>query len=264
MKTAAKILVAAGVVLLLAACPNLALKDLINKELGITSIRVGSIADAKSGSYGYTLDGAYMTSTRAKLLNTGNFGPAGTVKRSILITDIRGTVDAKVLETLDVLFIGTIYDGYGYLSSTEIDAIVNWVKSGGTAIVTTDYSDSTAVAAAFGYTGLDYGPAESISDTTAVDTPIFSGPFGDLYSGGTPIYTAGVGTYFADESGLRVFGTDASGPATVSELDYGSGKVIFLATVDFIDDLELSLGPTITPAASNDVFLGNLFAYVKR
>src|SRR5215203_5880987 len=76
------------------------------------TIRVGSVADSRFGT-SWTLNGSQMTNTRAKLLNTANFGPAGTVTRAVQITDTAstvGSVTTALLANFDVFFIGYLLD----------------------------------------------------------------------------------------------------------------------------------------------------------
>ena len=283
MKKILKALAAAALLLTVAACSNIALKDAINKELGITTTRLGSIADRRSGGYGYTLDGYYMESVRSKLLNPANFGPGGTSKKPIVITDIAGTVDSKVLERLDVLMVGRIPNGT--LSPGELSAIKSWVQSGGVVVTCPEFDSyngfySDDVAAAFGYplySGiLDpyYGPGWELPAASGL--PLFTGPFGDVsttsaghlqagdYSDAGLLGTAAGLTVLSRDDG-RVWDPDPSLMApSIALRDYGKGKLILLMTVDFISDdsLYVYLDDVIDPSYSDEVFLGNLFAYV--
>jgi hypothetical protein len=104
-------------------------------------IRIGSIADSRFGT-GWTLDGSEMANTRAKLLNSSNFGASGTVPRSIVITDTgaaEGSVNAALLSTIDVFFIGYLNDSsINAFTPSEIAAFQAWVNAGGTMIITCD------------------------------------------------------------------------------------------------------------------------------
>ena len=74
------------------------------------TINVGSVADSR-GASGWTLDGTNQSAARAKLLNTANFGPGGTVASSIAITDIATPISAGTLAPLNVLYIGYFGNG---------------------------------------------------------------------------------------------------------------------------------------------------------
>ena len=82
MKTIAKVLAGATLVIALAGCSDIALRGIIAQQVttgsGPGTIRVGSVADARFNNGGWTLDGVQMVNTRAKLLNPANFGPSGT------------------------------------------------------------------------------------------------------------------------------------------------------------------------------------------
>ena len=87
----------------------LALASFAFAEAARADIRVGSIADSRFG-FGWTLDGSNMTVTRSKLLNTANFGAGGTIADPIVITDTAATINASLLSTFDVFFIGYLQD----------------------------------------------------------------------------------------------------------------------------------------------------------
>ena len=114
------------------------------------AIEVGSIADSRFET-GWTLDGSRMTTTRAKLLTTSNFGPLGTVGEAINITDVGGPIDFTALSTFDVFFIGYLFDDFaGGLTADELQAMENWVNAGGTMVITCDDDEYDAVCSAFG------------------------------------------------------------------------------------------------------------------
>jgi hypothetical protein len=250
MKSAAKLIV--GVVALCAAV----------HAFGQT-IRVGSVVASRFPT-DWTLDGSQMTNTRAKLLNTANFGPGGTVARTVQITDTAGTVGSvttALLANFDVFFIGYLIDSSpNAFTAAEISAMQSYVNSGGTMIVTCDDNSYDAVCAAFGHPATSGSPGiNPILPTPAGSaTNIFNGPFGVVSS----INEAGTQGAFTVTTGSTVLAVDST-PGTplpvVLTQNFGLGRVIFLADVDLIANAA-SGGGTIT--TQNDFFLGNLFASV--
>ncbi|HEY2817751.1 MAG TPA: hypothetical protein VGK44_11540 [Casimicrobiaceae bacterium] len=99
------------------------------------SLRVGSVTDTRFGD-SWTLDGPEMANTRAKLLNTANFGAGGTVSKAIAITDTAGTVGSvtgSLLANFDVFFIGYLDDAnVNAFTPAELSAMQAWVNGGGT------------------------------------------------------------------------------------------------------------------------------------
>jgi len=228
------------------------------------TVRVGSVVDSRFNSGGWTLDGSHMVSTRAKLLNLANFGPGGTVPRTIQITDTAaavGSVTPALLSQFDVFFIGYLLDGSpNAFTGAELAAMQAYVTSGGTMIVTCDDSSYDAVCASFGHPALPSGPSINPIVPTAAGsaTTIFNGPFGNV----TSILEFGTLGAFAVATGATILAQDST-PGTplpvVLIQNFGSGRVIFLADVDLIAD-SLSSGPGINN--QNDQFMGNLFAFV--
>ena len=267
MKTISKVLIGVVLALALAGCSDIALRGIIADKVaaGVATIRVGSIANTRVGT-GYTLDGSQMVTVRSKLLNPANFGPSGTVKKTISITDTAATYDSittSMLSSFDVFFIGWVPNAPGF-SAGEITAMKNWVSSGGVMIVTADDSLHNQVAdLAFGeYSSLDLssiGTDYMAPSGAGLTHPIFVGPFGTA----SAVYTSGlVGI-------MPFFGTSLGydavlGYYTAEELGYGSGKVIILSDVDFLSDTWASSGKGIQGLNGNDVFLGNVFAYAHR
>ncbi len=125
----------------------------IAANAGGATLRVGSVAGARFAT-GWTLDGSEMTNSRAKLLNSVNFGPAGAVATSIAITDTAaaaGSVNAALLANFDVFFIGYLNDGNANaFTAAELAAFQKWVYAGGTMIVGCDSTGYDAVCEYFG------------------------------------------------------------------------------------------------------------------
>ncbi len=227
------------------------------------TLRVGSVVDSRFQT-NWTLDGSQMTNTRAKLLNTANFGPGGTVSRPIQITDTAatvGSVTTTLLANFDVFFIGYLIDSSpNAFTAAEISAMQSYVNSGGTMIVTCDDSSYDAVCAAFGHPATSGSPGiNPIVPTPAGSaTSIFNGPFGVV----TSINEAGTQGAFTVTTGATVLAVDST-PGTPLPIvliqNFGAGRAVFLADVDLIANAA-SAGSAIT--TQNDRFLGNLFAFV--
>jgi len=224
----------------------------------VFAIEVGSIADSRFGGEGWTLDGSEMVMTRLKLLNATNFGPGGTVAEAINITDVSGPIDYTVLSQFDVFFIGYLWDGsVNAFSNAELVAFQDWVSAGGTMVVTCDEIDYDAVCEAFGLVPSATNANPPVNPTVAGSShPVFDGPFG------TPaaLQMAGTIKSFDDVGGFTILARDQDLNPVVLEDQIGSGTVIAFTDVDIISNDTLSAGSGISNG--NDMFLGNLFAYL--
>lgn len=219
--------------------------------------RVGSIAASRVGN-GWTLNGANMEETRAKLLNVANFGVAGTFPEALSITDVAGTLNAAVLNNFDIFFIGYIPDGT--FSTGELNALRAWVENGGSLIATCDHQDFDQVCSFFGHPSVHVSDTPFVPTTAGLEQILFNGPFGiprELDASGD------IGR-FANTLGTAVLATDTAGGARLLMQALGFGRIVFLGDVDTISDFELTPGPAISPANDNDRFLGNLFAFVAK
>lgn len=226
-------------------------------------LRVGSVAASRFGS-DWTLDGPMMANTRAKLLNTSNFGLAGTVRRPIQITDTAatvGSVDAPLLGNFDVFFIGSLDDQHpNAFTPEEMAAFQAWVAAGGTMIVTCDAPYDDALCAAFGLPVDANSTAPAVPTAPGADHPLFAGPFGAVASLGM----WGDYGYFAGSVGAVVLAQDSSGSGALPVVlfrRWGSGRLILLSDVDILAQAATA-GSSVT--SDNDRFLGNLFAFAAR
>jgi len=227
------------------------------------ALRVGSVTNTRFGD-SWTLDGPQMANTRAKLLNTTNFGAGGTVSKANVITDTAGTVGSvtgSLLANFDVFFIGYLDDAnVNAFTAAELSAMQAWVNGGGTMIITCDDSNFDAVCASFGHPATGGSPGINPIVPTAAGSAhaLFTGPFGIV----TAINEVGTRGAFTSTTGATVLAQDST-PGTplpvVLVQQIGAGRVVFLADVDLIAN-GLSAGATITN--QNDQFLGNLFAFV--
>ena len=267
MKTTAKVLAGAALVIALAGCSDIALRGIIAQQVTTGSgapptIRVLSMDVSRSSAW--TLNGANMVTARSKLLNPLNFGPNGTVKKTITITDTTATITVGLLSNYDVLFIG--YVPNAVFSGAELTAMQNWVSSGGVIIATSDDGTHDAVTTAFGYQVAASPASDYYAYPNGGSPPVFNGPFGTA----SFVYGAfNIGFWFT-LSGVTLLGSgfdyNSTAYSSVLELHWGAGKVIMLADVNYISDdtLVFSAGNGISPSVGNDVFLGNLFAYAHK
>ena len=224
-------------------------------------IRVGSVANARFNT-SWTLDGPQMANTRAKLLNTANFGAGGVVPRLIAITDTAtavGSVNAGLLSAFDVFFIGYLNDANANaFTAAELNAFQTWVNGGGTMVVTCDENNYDAVCSFFGHPATAGSPSVNPIVPTAAGTthPLFAGPFGAVAA----INMVGTMGAFTSTAGATILAQDSSAVPlpTVLVQSFGAGRIVFLADVDLIAN-GASAGPAITN--QNDRFLGNLFAF---
>jgi hypothetical protein len=230
-------------------------------QVSAQALRVGSVTDSRFGT-SWTLDGAEMANTRAKLLNPANFGPGGTVSRPITIIDTAGTVgsiNAALLSGVDVFFIGYLDNANpNAFTPAELNAMQVWVNGGGTMVVTCDDAPYDAVCASFGHPSIAGSTNPTVPTAAGATHPIFNGPFGVV----TSINESGTEGFFTSTTGATILATDST-PGTphpdVLIQQFGSGRVILLADVDMLANAA-SAGPAINN--SNDQFLGNLFAFV--
>ncbi len=219
--------------------------------------KVGSVTTTRGSAW--TLDGGAMAGSRAKLLNTANFGPGGTVTSSIAITDTAGasgSISASLLAPFNVFFIG--YWPNGTFTAGELSALQTWVNAGGTLIATCDDSTYADVCTTFGHTPTTTATPPVTPTAAGATHPLFAGPFGTVPS----INMGGTEGYFPSSGGATALGADTLGHPTVMIQSFGAGRVIFLSDVDQISSNypgTVTSGPTIS--SNNDLFLANLFAF---
>jgi hypothetical protein len=205
-----------------------------------------------------------MTNTRAKLLNSANFGAGGIATRAINIIDTAGTVgsvDATLLSNCDVFFIGYLSDANANaFTAAELTAMMTWVSGGGTMIITCDDSAYDAVCSSFEHPADPSGPGINPIVPTAAGTasPLFNNVFG-VVTAINEVGTQGAFTVTAGATILAVDSTSGTPLPVVLIHTFGTGRAILIADVDILAN-GLSGGAGISN--QNDRFLGNLFAYV--
>ena len=220
-------------------------------------LRVGSVADSRFQT-GFSLDGAQMTNTRAKMLSASNFGAGGTFPRPIAITDTGGTlgsINPALLSNYDVFFIGWFDNVHpNAFTDAELSAFQTFVINGGTLIVTCDDETHDAVCSSLGYPVLDAAVNPMVPAGAGIGHPIFSGPFG-----GVPAFNmTGDQGAFTTTTGAIVLAQDSGARPVMLFKAVGAGRIILLGDVDIVSRAA-SGGATIT--TNNDRLIGNLFAF---
>jgi len=217
---------------------------------------VGSVANSRFDD-SWTLDGPEQVNTRAKLLNTANFGPGGISGEAITIVDTAATITTGLLSGFDTFYIGYLDDAnVNAFTGAELTAMSDYVAGGGVMIVTCDDANYDAVCAHFGFPSTTSATSPVVPTAAGSVHPLFSGPFGDV----TSINMSGTQGLFTTAAGATILGEDTAGSPNPTILEYtlGSGIVLLLSDVDMIANAA-SVGGDITSA--NDQFLGNLFSY---
>ena len=242
----------------LAILSSLLLVSVSAQAGAVASIQVGSIASSRFGT-AWTLDGAEMANTRAKLLNPANFGAGGTVSTPIVITDTGaavGSVTPALLSSFNVFFIGWLGDASANaFTPAELTALQTFASNGGTLIVTCDDTAHDAVCASLGYPISESSTPPFNATLAGAASPVFNGPFGSVAT----VNASGNYGFYATTAGTTIIAQDSNGAprATMLLQSIGSGRIIYLADVDLVANAA-TLGSTITTA--NDRLLGNLFA----
>ena len=132
---------------------------------------IGSVADSRFGST-WTLDGTEQANARAKILNSANFGPAGTVTEAMTIVDTAAPITTDLLSGFDIFYIGYLSNSSpNAFTGAELTAMTSYVTGGGVMVVTCDDSGHDAVCSNFGFptttpasnpmTPTAYGPKSS-------------------------------------------------------------------------------------------------------
>ncbi len=225
-----------------------------------TTVTVCSVTTSRGnlapGDAGYTLDGAFMTAARAKLLDPANFGPAGTVQREIELIDGFGTADsitATSLEPCSIFFMGSFANNV--FTAAERDALYTWSLQPGKFVILTGQAPiGVAVVERWGYTLAVGNNNPTTPTSTGATHPAFDGPFGVV----TTVNQGGTAQgYFSTTTGSTVLAENAAGNPTVL-LD-GATADLIIADTDYFTSLgSISAGSGISTSA--DLFWANLFA----
>ena len=222
----------------------------------LQAIELGSLSTDRTET-GWTLDGADMTTTRAKLLNPANFGPGGTVGEAINITDLSGEITYTALSNFDVFYYGWVPDAAEmHLTEDEGAAIIDWINDGGTMIINCDDTAHDAICIAFALNITEDITPPLDPTPASANRPMFNGPFGQV----TTVSTSGNQAWFSDTAGFSVLAEDQDGDPVILEQLIGNGRVIAMGDTDILSNYTLSDGPGISN--DNDRYLGNLIAYL--
>ncbi|MCT2560414.1 hypothetical protein [Chryseobacterium herbae] len=241
--------------------------DIIENSCTLSSqtIRIGYIPNARDldtqpGFNGYTFDGAYMSGSGAlKLTNPANFGPAGTVKASIVLVPIAANPITKAsLNSLNLnaVFLGGIDNNTtSYLSNAEFSEIRDWSDDSlKNFVIATQLQTKAWGADIFSGNVNPDSPA-----SFAGSTRIFTGPFGNVASfnqaGSFQAYfTSGTTSCFANAIAF-----DANSRAVI----YLDAKYndLMVADVDIFTTVGgVTAGNSIT--SNNDRLFANIWAFV--
>ncbi|MEM7256590.1 MAG: hypothetical protein AAF404_04290, partial [Pseudomonadota bacterium] len=199
----------------------------------------------KVGSEYNLSDGSELSLARDALLDTANYGPAGTVVVDTLtIEEDVPTITADNIANADILFDGWVENNAW--TNAELSAIDAWVRAGGILVSTNDDATHHGIASFFGL------PVAGTSTQvwTPVNNlhPIVDGPFGSW----STIAKLGNFSFFnpADDS-WNIITRDANGRATILERTLGNGHIIIIG-----DE-----GSLRNDATANQIMTRNLFAY---
>ena len=222
--------------------------------LSVQAAVVASVAQSRVQT-SWTLDGGSMTTTRAKLLDSSNFGGGGTVGEAITIDDITA-LDGGALNGADVFFMGYKDESVNPFSGAELDALESWINGGGVAILTCDSSGYDELCDHFGQPTVAGATNPWVVTPDFDNSPLFDGPFGQI--SGALMW--GDYSSYAGGDGWATLAVDSSGsdrPFIIGQ-QYGNGAIIMVGDVDTLSNNTLSGGTGISN--DNDVWMGNLFA----
>jgi hypothetical protein len=207
-----------------------------------------------------------MTDSRAKLLNSQYFGPAGVVDRTVVIEDSAAEITPALLSGVEILFIGYLNDdSSNSFSHSELEAMEDFVLGGGSLLVTCDDADYDAVCAYFGFPipplillggGTTIGHLATASGA-GWNHPALAGPFGAVRQATAE---GSISNFASDVDATVLLRSDSSdGPIAIAERA-GAGKVVALGDVDLISNDTQSDGDQ--NINSNDALLLDLVAWL--
>lgn len=155
------------------------------------NINIHSVSFLKQtgGDSGYTLDGQRMLDSRAKALNTNNFGSSGIYPKQIAITDgyyNTGSLSSiNGISGIDIFFFGAFVKNepsFLPITNDEIDSLYKWSKSGGKLIIGNSSNgfgyDLSVLNSRWGYNVTQSYPSNYTPTTQGITSDIFNGPFG--------------------------------------------------------------------------------------
>lgn len=257
-------------------------------------INLYSISTARqtSGDNGYTLDGAFMVSSRQKLLNANNFGSAGIYPRQIVITDTFSTTGSftsiNQMPGIDILFFGSfnkIDATFKSMTAEELDSLYKWSKNGGKMIICEQPPgsgfDNSILDERWGFS-LFLSPSSIYVPTAeGMASDIFNGPFGAVNTaqqGGSSVgyidtfqqnsivlarNQAGYADIILDCNTLDLICADVDGYTTLGGVTPGQGINVqqdkfWANTIAYMDKLESTPSPTIA-VNGNELSVGSYY-----
>ncbi len=199
----------------------------------------------KVGSEYNISEGSELSLARLALLDTANYGPAGTVEVDTLtIAEDVQTITTAAIANADILFDGWIENNAW--SDAELNAIDAWVRAGGVLISTNDDTGHHGISSFYGLPVA----GTSTQNWTPVNNlhPLVDGPFGSWSN----ITKLGNYSYFnpTDDS-WNVIARDGNARATILERAHDDGHIIIIG-----DE-----GSLRNDATANQIMTRNLFAY---
>lgn len=237
------------------------------------TIHIHSIATERQlgGDNGYTLDGDYMTVTRAKLLNPANFSDTGIYKKKIEIYSgysTSGSLEHITQEdSIDIFFFGSFFgvtsQDFTPFTQAEIDSLYEWSVRGGKMIIAEqccmDGTQLVHLGGKWGYQIVQLVPASIYPTAKAKSSKIFNGPFGVVdhasEGGSAEGYFRGIGPE------KKILGTISSQSNLGSLMFDCKTRDLILSDVDVFTNLGgLSVSPDIIN--DQDRFLGNVIAFM--
>jgi hypothetical protein len=214
---------------------------------------VGGYSEARTGNP-WNLYGSYLSQFRASLADPANFGPGGTVPRTVRLAPPTDVASATTLAGTDVFLIG--YVPTFTFTPEERQALRDFAVAGGNLIVSADDVDHSVVDV-FGLTQADAGG--NTLTVTDPGSPLAAGPFGTA----TTIQGA-LSTGFFPSLGPDALpvASNAGGVALAvippGRLGPRSGTVVLVADIDVLSNSgQFPNGG----AAANAGFIGNLVTY---
>ena len=223
----------------------------------------GATQSLISQSSEWAWDGAYLTGFRAALENPANFGPAGTVNRTIQTVDLNA-VNAGTLAGAN-MFVGTwIADPQAAPISA---AVVSFFLGGGDLFLLQDGADHDGLGESLGLVT----SASTGSDSNG-GAPLFNGPFGvaqdvkQLYQVGQ-LDAAAIAFHNGHVGGINADGQITSAYWKAGEYAAGAGAMFIIADIDMIATTTGCgtpvCGASYAPLNDNGIYALNTFAFLQ-
>ena len=216
-----------------------------------------------SNSDDWAWDGAFLANFRTALEKPANFGPAGTVNRTIQTTTMN-TVDVGSLAGVN-MFVGTWIENSQAAAMTV--AVTNFFLGGGDLFLLQDDSSHDALG-----TSLGLSTTASTGSVSNGGAPLFYGPFGDavnvqqFYNVGQ-LDGAAIAAHHGHIGGTNVEGQITSAFWAAGEYAPGSGSMFIIADIDMIATTTACglpvCGASYAPLNDNGIYALNTFAFLQ-